>query len=520
MSSTTTKSLCVQLKDEIEITDTEEQVFDRLSQVVHHYNLQTQLRVAGGWVRDKLLGQQSVDIDIALHNMTGEDFCQKLNEYSLFVGEKKQKITIVGSNPDKSKHLKTAVMEVFGIKVDFVNLRSETYNQNSRIPRVEFGSPGEDAFRRDLTINSLFYNIKEKIVEDYTGRGLLDLRSGKIVTPLPPMVTFLDDPLRVFRAIRFAARFSFILDDGLREAAASEEVRNAIAGKISRERIGHEISLMLSGNQPVQAMMDICNMRLFWVVFATPDTSEPEGCDRLCVASVDAAWNLLKLVGCSIFDDDQRLLYLYSTLFLPVRDIVYRCGKGKKNPVTSYIIRESLGLTVSDVEMVKRLHSGSKEFISLIPSLNEDLTSTAEADNPRVLAGLLLRDIEDPFKKKRKRKEKESDPSKEKKDSKSLSLWRVALLISTLSYPKDSAERRTLFTRVENAIMKLGLEKVWKVPLVNGNEIMKILQLKGGSVVGEWQQKLLKWQLAGPSRTSEQSLEYMRESLSKCSELD
>ncbi|KAI3983244.1 hypothetical protein MKX01_013311 [Papaver californicum] len=375
MSSTTIKSLCVQLKDEIEITDTEEQVFDRLTQVVHHYNLQTQLRVAGGWVRDKLLGKQSVDIDIALDNMMGEDFCQKVNEYSLFLGEKRQKIDIVESNPDKSKHLKTAVMEVFGIKVDFVNLRSEMYNQNSRIPRVEFGSPGEDAFRRDLTINSLFYNIKEKI----------------IVTPLPPMVTFLDDPLRVFRAIRFAARFSFILDDGLREAAANEEVRNAIAGKISRERIGHEINLMLSGNRPVQAMMDICNLQLFWVVFAIPDNSEPvvpEGCDRLSVASVDAAWNVLKL----------RLLYLYSTLFLPVRDIVYRYGKGKKIPVTSYIIRESLGLTVSDVEMVKRLCRGS--------------------------------------------------------------------------------------------------------------------------VVGEWQQKLLKWQLADPSRTSEQSLEYMRESLSKCSELD
>ncbi|KAI3839319.1 hypothetical protein MKX03_031029 [Papaver bracteatum] len=265
------KTLCV-LKDKIEITDKEKQIFDKLTQVVHHYNLQTQLRVAGGWVRDKLLGKQSVDMDIALENMMGEDFCKKVNEYSLFVGEKDQKIGIVESNPDKSKRLQTAVMEVLGIQIDFVNLRSERYNQNSRIPSVEDGSPKEDAYRRDLTINSLFYNIKEKTVEDYTGRGILDLRSGRIVTPLDPMVTFLDDPLRVFRAIRFAARFGFVLDEGLREAAASEKVRDAIASKISRERI---------------AMMDIYNLQLFWVAFAIPDNSVPvvpKECDRICVA--------------------------------------------------------------------------------------------------------------------------------------------------------------------------------------------------------------------------------------------
>jgi len=105
--------------------------------------------------------------------------------------------------------------------------------------------------------------------------GIADLKSGKIVTPLPPKETFLDDPLRVLRAIRFGmctglnifircfifldlifanslfacfgdllilgARFSFVLDEALKEAAASDEVRSAIADKISRERIGHEV---------------------------------------------------------------------------------------------------------------------------------------------------------------------------------------------------------------------------------------------------------------------------------------
>ncbi|KAI3995835.1 hypothetical protein MKX01_020370 [Papaver californicum] len=525
-SDSTKTTLCLQLKDKIDLTYKDKQVFDELLQVVDHYNLQTQLRVAGGWVRDKLLGKDSNDIDIALDNMMGLGFCEKVNEYySLFKGEESQEVGFVGSNPDKSKHLKTARMKVLGVQVDFVNLRSETYSEkNSRIPSVEFGSPEKDADRRDLTINSLFYNIKENIVEDFTGRGIADLKAGNIVTPLPPMVTFLDDPLRAFRAIRFAARFGFVLDEGLKEAAASDKVRDAINNKISRERIGNEINLMMCGNRPVQAMMDVCSLQLFWVAFALPELTVSEGCDRLCVAYVDAAWNLLELIGFSSFDDTQRRLYLYSALFLPIRE----------SGTVYYIILESLKRTKNDAEMVGRLHNVSERFTSLIPLLTE-LSNTAEApgntrekpdatvtSNVRVLAGLLLRDIEDPHKK--------------KKDTRSSSLWRVALMISTLLYPisfdrsgvsSDKQKlielgmRRTLFTTAENAIVKLGLENVWEILLVDGKEIMTILQLKKeGSIVGEWKRKLLEWQLADPSRTSEQSLDWMRRCHWKYSELE
>ncbi|RZC81403.1 hypothetical protein C5167_043985 [Papaver somniferum] len=543
-------SLSGQAKDEISLTDKENQIFERLLQVLCHFNLQTQLRVAGGWVRDKLLGKDSSDIDIALDDMMGKEFCEKVNEYLSFAGEEIQGIAVIQwFNPDQSKHLETARMKLFGEWIDFVNLRSETYNKNSRIPTMEFGSAEQDAYRRDLTINSLFYNINKKSVEDFTGRGLSDLRSGKIVTPLPPKETFLDDPLRVLRAIRFGARFCFEMDEELKEAAASDEVRVALADKISRERIGDEIDLMIFGKHPVQAMTYIRSLQLFCVVFPLPSNSEPaalEGCDRLCIASVDAAWNLLELFGCTAFTrrccitqpgvltvsvgnivceadefliqthvvvigkhilvsgfydvptpDEQRRLYLYSALFYPLREIVYRDNKGKK---------------------VISLHNASESFISLIPSLTE--IKTAEAGNrrekfdvtvtskPRICAGLLLREIK--------------------------SFWRVALLISTLSYPIDfdRAEvsedkqlelglRRNLFTTVESAIVRLGLENVWEMkPLVNGREIMTILQLKtGGPQVSEWQQKSLEWQLADPNRTSQQCLDWMRESHSKRSKL-
>lgn len=291
--------LSVQVKDHIDLSPKEEQIFNRLLQVVEHYNMGTQLRVAGGWVRDKLLGKECYDIDIALDNMYGREFCEKVNEYLSASGEETQGVGVIQCNPDQSKHLETARMRLFDVWIDFVNLRAEDYSENSRIPTMKFGTAKQDADRRDLTINSLFYNINTRSVEDLTERGIADLKSGKIVTPLPPKQTFLDDPLRVLRAIRFGARFGFILDEELKKAAADEDVRVAIADKISRERIGHEIDLMMSGDQPVKAMTYIADLKLFSAVFSLPSDFEPsipDGCDRLCVSCLGTFkpyWTLL-----------------------------------------------------------------------------------------------------------------------------------------------------------------------------------------------------------------------------------
>ncbi len=111
---------------------------------------------------------------------------------------------MIKSNSDKSKHLETAVVKVNGIFIDLVNLRSEEYGEDSRVPIIKIGTPLEDALRRDLTINSMFYNINSNTIEDLTGRGISDLKNRVAMTPLPPLKTFIDDPLRVLRVIRFA----------------------------------------------------------------------------------------------------------------------------------------------------------------------------------------------------------------------------------------------------------------------------------------------------------------------------
>ena len=121
--------------------------------------------------------------------------------------------------------------------------------------------------RRDLTINALFYNINTGEVEDWTGRGFEDLRRGIVATPLPPLTTLLDDPLRVLRSVRFAARLRFSMDDDLVQAAKDVRVRTALGQKVSRERVGGEVDLMLRSPDPVGAMRLLVNLKLADTVF-------------------------------------------------------------------------------------------------------------------------------------------------------------------------------------------------------------------------------------------------------------
>eukprot|EP00613_Pedinella_sp_CCMP2098_P061824 CAMPEP_0171984984 /NCGR_PEP_ID=MMETSP0993-20121228/274108_1 /TAXON_ID=483369 /ORGANISM="non described non described, Strain CCMP2098" /LENGTH=925 /DNA_ID=CAMNT_0012637825 /DNA_START=94 /DNA_END=2875 /DNA_ORIENTATION=+ len=235
----------------------------------------TTLRIAGGWVRDRLLRDQamgvsleggldsrgslsreqanirdpSIDIDIALDDQLGSEFATKVFAWLEEHGEEAAHgVGTIMKNPEKSKHLETATMSFRGFSIDFVNLRTEEYSDgSSRIPsRMDIGTATEDALRRDLTINSLFYNLRTGEVEDLTTQGLSHLACGLVATPLAPMLTLLDDPLRLLRAIRFASRFGFELDEALLVAAKSKEVKAALASKVSRERIGHEFDLMLS----------------------------------------------------------------------------------------------------------------------------------------------------------------------------------------------------------------------------------------------------------------------------------
>ena len=233
------------------LTSEEQELFSILKEVIKKYTPSTLAYVAGGWVRDRLLNKKSDDIDIMVNNVSGADFAKMTTQY---MGIKDPHV--IKANPNASKHLETAGAAIplpsgAILDVDFAMARAEVYNDNSRIPEIKPATPEEDASRRDLTINSLLYNIISEKVEDFTGMGIKDLITNTIRTPLDPNKTFQDDPLRIFRCIRFSSKYNGTIDKQTLEAMQNPELKEAILKKVSKERIKEEITKTLKGPNPL-----------------------------------------------------------------------------------------------------------------------------------------------------------------------------------------------------------------------------------------------------------------------------
>jgi len=232
------------------LTEDEKEVFGIIKNVIKTYSPHTTAYAVGGWTRDKLLGIESDDIDIMLDDCSGEYFAKLVTQYL-----KLRDPRVIKENPEKSKHITTAKAFIplsSGTRqeIDFAQARKDVYEEGSRIPTgLEDATPQEDAFRRDLTINSIFYNINTGTVEDFTGKGLEDLMAMHIQTPQDPYQTFTEDPLRIFRVIRFAAKYNGSIDPDTMTAIKDPKMWERIK-IISRDRIGQEFMKMLKNPNP------------------------------------------------------------------------------------------------------------------------------------------------------------------------------------------------------------------------------------------------------------------------------
>ena len=131
--------------------------------------------------------------------------------------------------------------------IEFVSSRVERYDPTSRKPDVQPGTLKDDVMRRDFTVNTLLMDWDGTVL-DLTGRGLDDLKARRIVTPLDPRATFDEDPLRMLRAVRFAATLDFSLDPSV-EAAIRAESARLQPPVVSMERIRDEFSKLLVAPQ-------------------------------------------------------------------------------------------------------------------------------------------------------------------------------------------------------------------------------------------------------------------------------
>lgn len=194
--------------------------------------------VVGGFVRDYLLGRtQKNDFDFVVVG-SGIDLANKV--HSKAKGASKLSVF---------KRFGTAMFKWEDTELEFVGARRESYSEDSRKPFVEDGSLEDDQKRRDFTINALAISLNSETFGELIDpfNGVEDLEAKIIRTPLAPDVTYSDDPLRMMRAIRFAAQLDFEIEEKSFQSIKDNAKRIKI---VSNERVMDEFHKIMMTDRP------------------------------------------------------------------------------------------------------------------------------------------------------------------------------------------------------------------------------------------------------------------------------
>lgn len=220
---------------EIRCTDKELAIFDKIA--TSAMQLQVPCYVVGGFVRDKIIGRPTKDIDIvcigdgiALADIVAQKF-KPMPPVSFF------------------RNFGTAQIKLKDTEIEFVGARKESYTYDSRKPIVEQGTLEDDQKRRDFTINALAISLNKKdygvLLDPFN--GIADIEQKILRTPLDPAITFSDDPLRMMRAVRFAAQLNYTIEENTFAAIIDNAVRIKI---VSGERIADELNKIVLCKKP------------------------------------------------------------------------------------------------------------------------------------------------------------------------------------------------------------------------------------------------------------------------------
>ena len=211
-------------------------IFKLLEESVNEIGLKSY--IVGGFVRDLLIKKLDVkDIDIVVVG-SGIELAKKVKNKL----NKSSKIQIY-------KSYGTAMLKSKNLTLEFVGARKESYSIKSRNPEISFGTLNEDLERRDFTINSMAISLNREnygvLIDPF--KGIIDLKNQIIKTPLDPIKTFSDDPLRMLRAIRFCSQLNFKIEPNSLRAITQNSERISI---ITNERIVIELNKILESKKP------------------------------------------------------------------------------------------------------------------------------------------------------------------------------------------------------------------------------------------------------------------------------
>lgn len=223
--------------------------------------------VIGGFVRDYIISESTPkDIDILVIG-NGIDFAKYVSRKI----EKTPKVTVF-------KTYGTAMFKYNSMEIEFVGARKESYTLESRNPKVSIGSLNDDQNRRDFTINSMALSLNKhnfgSLLDPFN--GLSDIENKVIRTPLNPEITYNDDPLRMLRAIRFATKLNFKIDENSLKSIKSLSSRIKI---ITNERIVVELNKILLSDKPSIGfiLLEKCGL----LKYILPEITSLKGIDEI-----------------------------------------------------------------------------------------------------------------------------------------------------------------------------------------------------------------------------------------------
>lgn len=211
--------------------------------------------VVGGYLRDLALGVESEhEVDLVVE---GD---------ALALASLLDEAGLSAHRPVVYERFGTAMLSIAGCTVELATARSESYEAGSRKPKVRPATLREDVLRRDFTINTLVRGLHSDVVQDLTGLAHADLAARRIRTPLDAVETFRDDPLRMLRAVRFAVRFDFRIDASTWAALVQMAPRLSLLGPgrpvVSAERIRDEFVKIMEGPRPADGLRLLLDGRL------------------------------------------------------------------------------------------------------------------------------------------------------------------------------------------------------------------------------------------------------------------
>ena len=222
-------------------------LFNSLGEKFHAAGFE--LALVGGPVRDAFLGRTALDID----------FTSSANPDQILSIVK----PISNGHWDIGRAFGTIGARFGNDTVEITTYRADTYDADSRKPEVAFGNDlNDDLFRRDFTINAMALRLPDRVFVD-PFNGLADLMAGIIRTPGKPEDSFSDDPLRMLRAARFASQFGFEIE------AETFAAMRAMASRIeiiSAERIQQELTKLMLGKYPRKGLTALVDSGLAAIV--------------------------------------------------------------------------------------------------------------------------------------------------------------------------------------------------------------------------------------------------------------